>query len=183
MARMRERLFAGFGALLFLGSACTLTVFVILNPGSDSTDSSNTANQTSQTACDIGTPVSDKAQTKPTPVKLDAPLTSLTTADVTAGSGQAAQNGDCLVMKYQGNLASDGSVFDENYDKPQALQFTLGQGQVIQGWDQGLVGMKVGGTRRLEIPYSMGYGESGNPPTIPAKADLVFTVTLEQIKK
>jgi len=182
MARMRDRVFAGMGALLFLGSACALTIFVILNPGQDPSNASATTKE-SQSSCDISTPIADKAQSKPESVKLDTPLTSLVTTDLTPGTGAAAKNGDCLVMKYQGNLASDGSVFDENYDKIQGLQFTLGQGQVIQGWDQGLVGMKVGGTRRLEIPYSLGYGDSGNPPTIPAKADLVFIVTLEQIKK
>ncbi|TAH33997.1 FKBP-type peptidyl-prolyl cis-trans isomerase, partial [Candidatus Saccharibacteria bacterium] len=87
----------------------------------------------------------------------------------------------CLVMKYQGNLASDGTVFDENYTKDQSLQFTLGAGKVIKGWDEGLVGMKVGGTRRLVIPASLGYGSQSNA-SIPANSDLVFTVKLEQIK-
>jgi FKBP-type peptidyl-prolyl cis-trans isomerase len=85
-------------------------------------------------------------------------------------------------MKYQGNLASDGTVFDENYTKSQALQFSLGAGQVITGWDQGLVGMQVGGTRRLVIPSDLGYGAGGSG-AIPANATLVFTVKLLEIKK
>jgi FKBP-type peptidyl-prolyl cis-trans isomerase len=86
-------------------------------------------------------------------------------------------------MKYYGTLAADGTLFDENYTKPSGFAFTLGSGQVIKGWDQGLVGMKVGGERRLVIPAALGYGEAGSPPKIPANADLVFVVKLLRIVK
>jgi len=86
-------------------------------------------------------------------------------------------------MKYYGTLASDGTMFDENYTKPEGFAFRLGSGQVIKGWDQGLGGMKVGGERRLVIPAALGYGEAGSPPKIPANADLVFVVKLERIQK
>ena len=175
MARLRDRVFAGFGAFLFLASACTLTLFVIFNPGSDS------SNQTQQQSCDITTPVPADVMDKPEVYKPDGDVTALQSTDITVGTGATAKNGDCLVMKYQGNLAADGTVFDENYDKNQALQFTLGQGEVIQGWDQGLVGMKVGGVRRLVIPSALGYGAQGSG-AIPANANLVFTVKLLQIK-
>ncbi|HUB93745.1 MAG TPA: FKBP-type peptidyl-prolyl cis-trans isomerase [Verrucomicrobiae bacterium] len=180
MARLRERIFAGFGAILFLGSACALTVFVILQPGSDTTNTTNTASNQTQSTCDINTPVSDTAEATPAPYEPSGAITSLQITDLTVGTGTAAKNGDCLVMKYQGNLASNGTVFDENYSKAQALQFTLGQGEVIPGWDQGLVGMKVGGTRRLVIPASLGYGSTAQG-SIPANSNLVFIVKLEKI--
>lgn len=180
MARMRERIFAGFGAVLFLVSACAVTAYAIWQ--TNSTESAaNTATQTAQNTCDINTPVPDNAATAPAAFKPDGPVTALKTTDLTAGKGAAAKAGDCLVMKYQGNLATNGTVFDENYSKPQALQFTLGKGEVIQGWDQGLGGMKVGGVRRVEIPASLGYGSSAQG-SIPANSDLVFIVTLEKIK-
>jgi peptidylprolyl isomerase len=84
-------------------------------------------------------------------------------------------------MKYYGTLASSGKVFDENYDKSTALQLQLGKGQVIPGWDQGLVGMKAGGVRRLVIPAELAYGATGQGD-IPANATLVFLVKLVAIK-
>jgi FKBP-type peptidyl-prolyl cis-trans isomerase len=100
---------------------------------------------------------------------------------VSVGNGAVAKNGDCLVVKYYGTLASNGVKFDENFTQPTAFAFTLGQGQVIQGWDQGLVGMKVGGERRLVIPANLAYGSTGSG-AIPANAALVFDVRLLKIK-
>ena len=175
--RMRDRIFAALGAVLFLGSACAVTAFYVLT--SRNTD---TSTPTSQQTCDIQTPVPADALPKPDAYKPDAPVTELQTTDLEPGTGATAKNGDCLVMKYQGNLATDGTVFDENYSKTQGLQFTLGKGDVIKGWDQGLVGMKVGGTRRVLIPSALGYGPQGNNG-IPGNTDLVFIVKLLQIKK
>ena len=177
--RLRDRIFAGAGAALFLVGACAATIYYIVeDPGS----STSAASQTQTASCDISTPVSDQAMTAPEVYKPAGTVTELKTTDLKVGTGATAKNGDCLVMKYQGNLATDGTVFDENYSKTQALQFTLGAGQVIQGWDQGLAGMKVGGVRRLEIPAALGYGSTAQA-SIPANSDLVFTVTLEKIKK
>jgi peptidylprolyl isomerase len=119
--------------------------------------------------------------TAPEVYKPAGKVEKLETTDLQEGSGQAAKNGDCLVMKYYGTLASDGTMFDQNYDKPTAIQFTLGQGNVIKGWDEGLVGIKVGGTRRLVIPADKGYGAQ-SAGAIPANSDLVFVVKLESIK-
>ena len=179
---MRERIFAGFGAFLFLGSACALTIYAIMEPGSNTSTSNTTSSQTSQqNTCNINTPVTDSAVAAPAVYEPTGTVTSLQITDLSAGKGATAGNGDCLVMKYQGNLAINGTVFDENYTKPQALQFTLGAGEVIPGWDKGLAGMKVGGVRRLVIPPSLGYGSTAQG-SIPANSTLVFTVTLEQIK-
>jgi len=179
--RLRDRIFAGFGALLFLGSAIAVTAFYVTT--SRSSDTANTQANNTQQTCDIQTPVPASTLPKPDTYKPEGPITSLQSTDLESGNGAATKDGDCLVMKYLGNLATDGSVFDQNYDKPQALQFTLGKGDVIKGWDQGLVGMKVGGTRRLLIPAALGYGDQSPSSTIPANSDLVFTVKLLEIKK
>jgi FKBP-type peptidyl-prolyl cis-trans isomerase len=73
-------------------------------------------------------------------------------------------------------------MFDQNYDNNEGFRFKLGQGQVIQGWDQGLVGLKTGGVRRLVIPAALAYGAQGSGSTIPPNSDLVFTVKLIAIK-
>ena len=73
---------------------------------------------------------------------------------------------------------TDGTKFDSSYDRGQPFSFTLGAGQVIEGWDQGFAGMKVGGKRKLTIPSSLGYGDSGIPGAIPGGATLIFEVEL-----
>ena len=97
--------------------------------------------------------------------------------DVVVGTGAAAAIGSTLTVRYSGALAN-GSVFDANSEPSVPFKFRLGVGEVISGWDVGLEGMKVGGTRQLIIPPAMGYGVQGAPPAIPPNAILVFTVTL-----
>jgi FKBP-type peptidyl-prolyl cis-trans isomerase len=98
--------------------------------------------------------------------------------DTKVGDGPAAAKGDVLKMNYTGKLA-DGTVFDAS-EKP--FPFKLGVGAVIQGWDEGIVGMKVGGKRTLTIPPELGYGEAGYPPVIPPNSTLIFDVELVSIK-
>ncbi|KAL6839981.1 hypothetical protein ACP4OV_029791 [Aristida adscensionis] len=88
-----------------------------------------------------------------------------------------AHKGDKIKVHYRGTL-TDGSVFDSSYDRGDPFEFTLGNGQVIKGWDQGLLGMCVGEKRKLKIPAKMGYGERGSPPKIPGGATLVFDTEL-----
>jgi FKBP-type peptidyl-prolyl cis-trans isomerase len=115
-----------------------------------------------------------------------APATTPTTADTTAPAGTVAKTGDTVAMNYTGRLA-DGTVFDSNVDPKfghvTPFVFTLGAGQVIPGWDKGIVGMKVGEKKTLVIPPADGYGVAGMPPTIPANATLTFDVELLAIKK
>jgi hypothetical protein len=148
-----------------------------------SNSSQTTPPPTPPTAATCTGGVEENVETLPVPdvYKPSGKVTQLQTTDLQEGSGQAAKNGDCLVMKYYGTLASSGTKFDENFTKPEGFKFQLGQGQVIKGWDQGLVGIKVGGTRRLVIPAAMGYGAQAAGP-IPANSDLVFEVKLESIK-
>jgi|SRR5580658_2002356 FKBP-type peptidyl-prolyl cis-trans isomerase len=108
--------------------------------------------------------------------------TSLEKQDTVVGKGREARTGDAVSVQYTGTLL-DGTKFDSSYDRGgEPFKFTLGQGQVIKGWDDGVVGMKVGGKRRLRIPSDLAYGPAGHPPTIPPGAALVFDVALEGIE-
>lgn len=98
------------------------------------------------------------------------------------GTGEVAKKGDNLKMHYTGTLV-DGTKFDSSLDRNQPFAFTLGMGQVIQGWDEGILGMKIGEKRKLTIPYQMAYGEMGMPPVIPPKSTLLFEVELLEIVK
>ncbi len=101
----------------------------------------------------------------------------LKSEDLTAGTGAEAVAGKNVSVHYTGTL-TDGSKFDSSHDRGEPFRFRLGAGQVIQGWDQGVVGMKVGGKRRLTIPPELGYGARGFPPVIPPNSTLVFEVEL-----
>ena len=110
-----------------------------------------------------------------------ADVTELKIKDLVVGKGAAAKNGDTLSMHYTGWLL-DGTKFDSSLDSGRPFPFVLGQGGVIEGWDKGLVGLKVGGKRELTIPSAMGYGAQGSPPVIPPNAGLRFEVELLSIK-
>lgn len=92
-----------------------------------------------------------------------------------------SKKGDSLHMHYTGKL-EDGTEFDSSIPRGQPFVFTLGSGQVIKGWDQGLLGMCVGEKRKLVIPSDLGYGDRGSPPKIPGGATLVFEVELLKIE-
>ena len=97
------------------------------------------------------------------------------------GEGEASKSGDTLVVHYTGTLL-DGTVFDSSLERGDPFEFVLGEGMVIQGWEEGMKDMKVGETRIITIPSNMGYGEMGSPPTIPGNAGLEFQVELLEIK-
>jgi FKBP-type peptidyl-prolyl cis-trans isomerase FkpA len=101
----------------------------------------------------------------------------LTYQDLTEGAGAEAAKGMQVSVHYTGWLM-DGTKFDSSKDRNQPFDFPLGAGQVIRGWDEGVAGMKVGGTRKLTIPPSLGYGARGAGGVIPPNATLVFEVEL-----
>jgi FKBP-type peptidyl-prolyl cis-trans isomerase len=99
--------------------------------------------------------------------------------DDVVGTGPESKKGDTVKVHYTGTLLN-GKQFDSSRGK-EPFQVTIGQGQVIKGWDEGLPGMKVGGKRTLTIPWQLAYGEKGSAPTIPPKAALKFEVELMEI--
>ena len=101
--------------------------------------------------------------------------------DVAQGQGAEAVAGRAVTVHYTGWLP-DGKKFDSSRDHGQPFTFTLGAGQVIAGWDQGVEGMRVGGRRKLVLPPDLGYGAAGAPPDIPPGATLVFDVEVLEVK-
>ncbi len=103
--------------------------------------------------------------------------------DLTVGSGKMAEPGMNVSVHYTGWLADSARTkFDSSHDRSQPFQFQLGGGQVIQGWDEGVKGMRIGGKRKLTIPPDLGYGARGASGIIPPNATLVFDVELLDVK-
>jgi FKBP-type peptidyl-prolyl cis-trans isomerase len=100
--------------------------------------------------------------------------------DEKIGSGAAVKSGDTIVINYTGTL-TNGTKFDSSYDRGQPFETQIGVGQVIKGWDEGVIGMKVGGKRKLIIPPSLGYGDQAIG-SIPPNSTLIFEVELVGIK-
>jgi peptidylprolyl isomerase len=101
--------------------------------------------------------------------------------EIKTGTGDEAAPGMFYSVNYTGWLASDGTKFDSSYDRGQPIEFPQGVKRVIIGWDQGFEGMRVGGKRRLFIPWQLAYGAKGRPP-IPPKADLIFDIELMGVR-
>jgi peptidylprolyl isomerase len=106
------------------------------------------------------------------------PPSDLVIEDLVVGEGDEASPGQEVSVHYVGVAWSTGSQFDASWDRGEAFGFGLGQGQVIEGWDQGVVGMRIGGRRRLTIPPHLGYGSRGAGGVIKGGETLVFVVDL-----
>ena len=106
---------------------------------------------------------------------------SIKMEDLIVGKGEETKSGDTISVHYTGTLLG-GVKFDSSLDRGQPFEFKLGGGQVIKGWDEGLVGMKVGGKRKLTIPSSLAYGSNSPSSKIPPNSTLVFEVELLGIK-
>lgn len=106
--------------------------------------------------------------------------TDLKIEDTTVGTGPEVKSGDTVVMHYKGTLP-DGTQFDSSYDRGEPYETQIGAGTVIKGWDIGVVGMKVGGKRKLTVPPSLGYGAQAIG-SIPANSTLIFELELVGIK-
>ena len=120
-------------------------------------------------------PPAPGASAAPEPATITTP-SGLQYQDQVVGKGPSPQTGQTVVVHYTGWL-TNGRKFDSSRDRGQPFSFSIGKGEVIQGWDEGVATMKVGGRRKLTIPPALGYGREGNP-VIPGNATLVFDVEL-----
>jgi FKBP-type peptidyl-prolyl cis-trans isomerase FkpA len=140
---------------------------------SNDTASNTAANTTAAAPANSGAPTSG--------ANGGAAVTELKIEDTKVGTGTTAEAGKTVSVHYTGYL-TDGKKFESSVDRGQPFKFSLGAGQVIKGWDQGVAGMKVGGKRKLTIPPSLGYGERGAGGVIPPNATLIFDVELLNVE-
>jgi peptidylprolyl isomerase len=136
---------------------------------SSSTESSTAAK--SESSADLSKKPKVTVPDGPPPKKLEE-------KELVEGTGPEAKSGDEVTVQYVGVNYKTGKEFDASWDRGEPFSFTLGAGEVIPGWDQGVAGMKVGGRRELIIPPELGYGSTGSPPAIPPNETLIFVVDL-----
>lgn len=148
--------------------------------GSDHAAASDHADKPSDKTADKST---DKAadKTPAEPKAVTAHADRLVVSDLVAGHGPAAKTGSRLTVRYVGKRVDDGVEYDTRH-RTAPYSFTLGTGAVTKGWEQGLLGMKAGGKRRLVVPPSLAYGERGNPPSVPPNATLQFDIQLISVE-
>ena len=174
-----SKLFLALGVLLAFGAAVCR----------ESTEKSGTMTEQT-TSAKVTTPEPSAATTTPAAPalpglpgtgKVHKLASGLQYDDLVVGSGKMAEAGMNVSIHYTGYLL-DGSKFDSSLDRGEPLKFQVASGQMIQGFDEGVRGMRIGGKRKIQVPWSMAYGESGRPPLIPPKSDLVFDLELLDVK-
>ena len=158
-----KKLFALLMVAIFVLAACG---------GGDDGESETGGSSTEETAA---------AGSEDCPTDTTTTDSGLQIKEIECGEGEEAQKGDTLEVHYEGRL-EDGTKFDASRDHGSTFEFQVGAGQVIQGWDEGLIGMKIGGKRELTIPPDLGYGAAGAPPAIPPNSTLIFEIELVDIK-
>lgn len=176
--------------------ACLIVVLAAAGCGSGSSSdsassgdssSASTASATNTNASNESgeSPPSATPPTKP-PAKIEIPTNvpkdKLATADLKEGAGATARDGDELTVQYIGVGSKSEKTFDSSWEREEPLSFQLGEGEVIKGWDEGIVGMKVGGRRELYIPAHLAYGSEGTASIAPNEA-IVFVIDLLAVKK
>ncbi len=191
--------------LLALILALTALTFGLAACGDDDDSSSGDAGATAtETTATVTTP-EEPAETTTAPAegdddtgvtvsgaedlkkKPEVEITATTQADeliqkdLVEGDGAEAKEGDTVTVQYVGVGFNSEEEFDASWDRGEPFEFALGAGQVIPGWDQGVVGMKEGGRRLLVIPGELAYGEQGSPPAIGPNETLAFVVDLEKV--
>ena len=155
---------------VFGGALIAVVAVVLLTQGGDAGSGGSEASASAE----LGS--------KPEVTAADEPATELVTEDVVEGDGAEAQEGDEVEVEYVGVAQSTGTEFDSSWERDEPFSFELGAGEVIPGWDQGIVGMKEGGRRLLVIPGDLAYGPTGQPPDIGPDETLVFAVDLVDVK-
>ena len=161
---MKKNIFIAAAAMVLVASACTKKE----EPKTETAPAQQTAANTADKSAQPGQPAAG------------APASKVETTDTVVGKGAEAVAGKTITVHYTGTL-KDGTKFDSSVDRKEPFTFNLGSGQVIKGWEQGIVGMKVGGKRKLVIPPELAYGPNA-VGAIPANSVLLFDVELLEVK-
>ncbi len=169
---------SAFAAVVLLG-ACASTATAVKEPVSD-VDLTKPPPRAASPDASAGIAPSDEEETSLSSIFNTPKDEGLTWTDTALGNGQSVQLGDLAKIHYIGRLA-DGTEFDNSHNRPGAFEFSLGHGMVIKGFERGMVGMRVGGSRTIHVPWKLAYGVAGNPPRIPPKSDLTFEIELIDI--
>jgi len=180
MAKTRDRVFilVMAGAFLFVTVGTSVALIWSMAHENKNTDTNQNQVQQQKQAANNPNALKGKQMQDFTPV---AKVDQLQIIDTQPGTGEEVKAGANVTVDYTGAIASTGKVFESSLDSGQ--QATFGLDQVIDGWKEGLVGMKVGGKRRLLIPAAQAYGAQSPSADIPANSDLVFDITLHKINK
>lgn len=200
-AAQRQRLFTIIGMIVVIVLVVILGTVIVLNTSSSNINTSqaaatapatagatagstaSAATTTAATTATSGTPgaaASDQGKVPPVSGQEITMPDGLKYIDITPGTGASPTNGQNVSVNYTGYLL-DGTVFDSSYKRNQPFSFPIGTGQVIKGWDEGVLTMKVGGKRRLIIPPALGYGAQGAGSSIPPNSTLVFDIELLKV--
>ncbi len=183
MASRKEQviIYSMVGVIAFSAFAIALPFIFLGGDNDDSAANPNNPNNPGENLC---LPVLADPTAKPLPTpKVETfkdDITELESRDIKVGEGQEAQSGDCVEAHYHGWVAKTGTVFDSSYQAGSPAKFDLDN--LIEGWKEGIPGMKVGGQRMLIIPSEKAYGEAGSPPVIEPNTDLVFVIELVDIE-
>lgn len=165
-----------------LAAATVLVVAACGGGGGDAPAASDTAAADSAAATAVTPDSACHRLTALPPDSMETTGSGLGVLQVTEGQGRAAVAGDTVVAHYLGCL-TDGTKFDASYDRAEPISFVLGRGRVIQGWDEGLTGMRPGEVRYLRIPPELGYGARGTPDgPIPPSSTLLFEVQMVDVR-
>src|SRR5215208_3389672 len=150
-------------------------------PNPETTVTESTPQEPSKPASPEGKISKDLKQKPEIPKPGGTPPTKLEGEDIVEGKGKKVKKGDKVTVQYVGVSFSTGEEFDASWERDEPFEFTLGAGEVIPGWDQGVVGMKEGGRRQLTIPAELAYGAQGSPPAIGPNETLVFVIDMEKV--
>jgi peptidylprolyl isomerase len=164
---------------LLIFALCAALALVIAGCGSSDSSTESSGETTSSSSSDVSTDL--KVKPKVT-VPDGEPPQELEEIEVVEGDGAEAKSGDEVTVQYVGVGYDSEEEFDSSWSRNEPFSFSLGAGEVIKGWDQGIAGMKEGGRRELIIPASLAYGPAGSPPVIGKNETLIFVVDLLKVK-
>jgi len=164
---------------ILIVSLCAALALAVAGCGSSSDSSSSTQSASEVTSTEAKSGDATDLNKKPkVTVPSGAAPKKLEEKEIVAGSGAEAKAGDEVTVQYVGVGYDSKEEFDSSWSRNEPFSFTLGAGEVIAGWDEGVAGMKVGGRRELTIPPGMAYGPAGSPPVIGPNETLIFVIDL-----